>query len=115
MVRIDSKQFRSALERVLEFSRALLPQGGELEVEVGLREIDGQRYVELQVASSSATSLQVEEKDVFRPFLRVNNFQVGLGIALAHQILRRHHGKIFFQKENPHRGLFTILLRVLSG
>jgi len=115
MVRIDSKQFRSALERVLEFSRALLPQGGELEVEVGLREIDAQRYVELQMASSSATSLQVEEKDVFRPFLRVNNFQVGLGIALAHQILRRHHGKIFFQKENPHRGLFTILLRVLSG
>lgn len=115
LVRLDLTQFRSALERVMEFSRALLPQGGELEVEAGLQEIGGQQYVELKVASSSATSLDVEEKDVFRPFLRVNNHQVGLGIALAHQILVRHHGNIFFQKENPQRGLFTILLNVRSG
>lgn len=114
LVRLDLKQFRSALERVLEFSRALLPQGGELEVEAGLQEIDGQRYVELQIASSSAICLDVEEKDVFRPFLRVNNRQVGLSLTLAQQILRRHHGTIHFQKENPLRGLFTILLEVRS-
>ncbi|MBI2352210.1 MAG: hypothetical protein HYV00_12180 [Deltaproteobacteria bacterium] len=51
---------------------------------------------------------------MFRPFLRVNNHQVGLGITLAHQILRRHQGNILFQKENPQRGLFTILLKVRS-
>lgn len=112
MVRVDLRQFRNALERVLEFSRALVAQGGDVEVQAGIREIDGQSYVELQVASSSATSLAVEEKDVFRPFLRVNNYQVGLGIALAEQVLRRHQGKISFQKEKPNRGLFTILLRV---
>lgn len=114
LVRLDLKQFRSALERVIEFSRALLPEGGELEIEAGLQEIGGERYVELKVASSSATSLGVEEKDVFRPFLRVNDHQVGLGITLAHQILRRHQGNIFFQMENPQRGLFTILLKVRS-
>ena len=99
---------------MIEFSRALLPHGGELEVEAGLQVIDGQRYVELQVASSSATSLAVEEKDVFRPFLRINNRQIGLSLALTRQILSRHQGKISFQKENPRRGLFTILLRVSS-
>lgn len=112
MVRVDLRQFRNALGRVLEFSRALVCKGGEVEVQAGLREIDDQSYVELQVASSSATSLEVEEKDVFRPFLRVNNYQVGLGIALAEQVLRRHQGKISFQKEKPNRGLFTILLKV---
>jgi K+-sensing histidine kinase KdpD len=98
----------------MEFSRALLPKGGELEIEAGLQEIGGERYVVLKVASSSATSLEVEEKDAFRPFLRVNNHQVGLGITLAHQILRRHQGNILFRKENPQRGLFTILLKVRS-
>ncbi len=114
LVRLDRDQFRSALQRVIEFSRALLPHGGELEVEAGLQVIDGQRYVELQVASSSATSLAVEEKDVFRPFLRVNNRQIGLSLTLTRDILSRAQGKISFQKENPRRGLFTILLRVSS-
>lgn len=114
LVQLDLKQFRSALERVMEFSCALLPKGGELKIEAGLQEIGSERYVELKVASSSATFLEVEEKDVFRPFLRLNNHQVGLGITLAHQILRRHQGNILFQKKNPQRGLFTILLKVRS-
>lgn len=114
-VKLDLKQFRSALERIIEFSRALLREGGELEVKAGLQEIDGQRYVELQVISSSNTSLAVEEKDVFRPFLRVNNYQIGLSLALARQILHRHQGEIFFRKKSSQRGLFTILLKVCSG
>jgi nitrogen-specific signal transduction histidine kinase len=110
LLRLDLKQFRSALVRVMEFSRALLPRGGELQIEAGLREISDKRYVELKVTSSSTTSLEVEEKEVFQPFLCVNKYQVGLGIALARQILRSHGGKIFFRKENPKRGFFTILL-----
>ncbi len=109
-VRLDLRQFRAALERVIEFSRLLLVQGGELEVEARLREIRRQRYLELQVITTSANSLEVEEKDVFRPFLRVNGHQVGLGMTLTHQILRRHDGQILFQKETPRRGVFTILL-----
>jgi nitrogen-specific signal transduction histidine kinase len=114
-VRLDVKQFRSALERIIEFSRALLREGGELEVKAGLQVIDGQRYVELQVISSANTSLTVEEKDVFRPFLRVNDHHIGLSLALARQILHRHQGEIFFRKKNSQRGLFTILLKICSG
>jgi signal transduction histidine kinase len=110
LVQLDLQQFRPALERVIAFACALLPRGGELEIEAGLRKISGQRYVELKVASCSTTSLAVEEKDVFQPFLRVNNYQAGLSLALACQTLHRHSAKIFFHKESPKRGLFTILL-----
>jgi len=109
-VRLDSRQFRRALGQVVEFSRALLPQGGELDIEAGLHEVGRRRYVKIQLVSSSATSLDVEERDIFRPFLRVNGHQVGLSIVMAHQILRRQNGEIFFQKENPKRAVFTILL-----
>ena len=114
LVRLDLDQFRNVLTRVMQFSRALLPKGGTMEIRAGQRRIRGQRHVELKIASSSTTPLGVEEKDVFRPFLRVNGYQVGLSIELAQQILRRHNGKIFFQKQNPRRGQFTILLKVSS-
>ena len=114
LVRLDLEQFRIVINRVMQFSQALLPKGGTMEIRAGQRRIRGQRHVELKIASTSTTSLEVEEKDVFQPFLRVNGYQVGLSIELAQQILRRHNGKIFFQKQNPRRGQFTILLKVQS-
>lgn len=115
LVQLDERQFRKMLERVVEFARALLPQGGILKIKSGIKRIRGQRFVELKVASSSTTALGLEEEDVFRPFLRVNGYQVGLSIELAQQILRRHHGLISFQKQTPKKGQFTILLRALPN
>jgi signal transduction histidine kinase len=109
-VQLDWNEFRRALDQVIEFSRLLLPQGGELEIRTGLQELDGKQQIELQISCSSATSLTVEEGDVFRPFLKVNGSQTGLGIALAREILCRQNGDISFQKQNTKRGLFTISL-----
>lgn len=111
LVQLDERQFRKMLERVVEFARALLPQGGMLEIKSGIKRFRGRRFVELKVTSSSVTSLGLEEEDVFRPFLRINGYQVGLSIQLAQRILRRHHGLISFQKQTPKKGQFTILLR----
>ncbi|HWO43762.1 MAG TPA: PAS domain-containing protein [Candidatus Eisenbacteria bacterium] len=105
-------QFRSALRRVIEFSRALLPEGGELTVEAGLRRAESECFVELNVVNASPTQLQIEEKDVFRPFVKVNDCSVGLSMAVARQILRRHFGKIAFRKEQRNRGVFSIDIRV---
>ncbi len=109
-VSVDSRQFRNALERVLAFCQALLNQGGDLEIEVDLKEIEGARCVELRLTSSSLNSFEMDEKEVFHPFLRVNNYRAGLGMALASEILKRHHGRIYFEKVNAKRGVFTILL-----
>lgn len=110
VVSVDSRQFRNALERILAFCQALLSEGGDLEIEVDLKEIEGRRYVELRFTSSSLNSLEMDEKEVFHPFLRVHNYRAGLGMALANEILKRHHGKIYFQKVNAKRWVFTILL-----
>ena len=110
LVRLDWNKFRRVLGQVIEFSRLLLPQGGDLEIRTGIQELDGKRQVELQISCASATSLAVEEDDVFRPFLKVNGCQAGFGIALARQILCHQNGDISFQKQNPKRGLFTISL-----
>jgi PAS domain S-box-containing protein len=111
-VAVDARQLCNAIGRLLEFSRALLPRGGELEIEANLKMIDGKQFVKLDFVASSALPLEVEEKDAFEPFLRVNGHQVGLSILLADQILRRHNGKISFQKKNQNRALFTVMLEV---
>jgi nitrogen-specific signal transduction histidine kinase len=105
-------QFRNALRRVIEFSCALLPQGGELIIEAGLHRAGDERYVELSLVNASPIHLGVEEKDVFRPFLKVNDCSVGLSMAMARQVLRRHFGKIAFRKEHRNRGVFSILIKV---
>jgi PAS fold len=104
-------QFDRALRGVIDFSRALLPQGGELKIEAGMRRREGERYIELNIVSSSSTSLQVDERDVFRPFSKVNGHRLGLSMAVAQQILRRHYGEIVFRKEDSNRGVFSLLIR----
>jgi nitrogen-specific signal transduction histidine kinase len=105
-------QFRKALKRVIEFSYGLLPDGGDLQIEVGLKAIRKSRYVEVRVINVSPTSLDVEDKDVFRPYLIVNDYRVGLTMSLARQILRHNSGKIVFHKEQRNRGVFSILIKV---
>jgi K+-sensing histidine kinase KdpD len=105
-------QFGRALTDVIDFSRALLSKGGELNIEAGVCRQDGENYIELNIVSSSETSLQVEEGDVFRPFANVNGHRAGLSMAVAQQILKRHFGKIVFRKEQSNRGVFSLLIRV---
>jgi len=105
-------QFGKALSELIDFSRALLSKGGELNIEAGVCRRDGQDYIELNIVTCSQTSLQVEEGDVFRPFANVNGHRAGLSMAVAQQILKRHFGKIVFRKEQSNRGVFSLLIRV---
>jgi len=109
-LRLDWRQFRSTVERILMFCCALLPQQGGLEVEAGLREVGVQQYIELKVSGPCAPGAGVEGKDIFDPFLRVNGYQVGLSLVLARQMCLRHRGELSFYKDNRQRGLFTLLL-----
>ena len=113
-VRLDARQVRRAIQRVLDFSVALLPGGGKLNIKARRREIDGTQYVELQIISYPADSLEIDEKEVFQPFLQVGKYKAGLSLALARETLYRNRGQISFRKNNFQQALFSLLLEVCS-
>jgi signal transduction histidine kinase len=114
-VRLDARQVRRAIQRVLDFSVALLPKGGKLNIKARRREIDSTRYVELLIISYSADSLEIDEKEVFQPFLQVGKYKAGLSLALARETLYRNRGQISFRKNDSQQALFSLLLEVCMG
>ena len=111
LLRLDWQQFRLTLERVLDFAHALLPPEGQVEVEARVQGSTEQRTIELRVISTGSIPLEVQEQDIFRPFLHVNGHRVGLSLVLAKRTLNSHHGQISFHKETPQQCVLSILLK----
>lgn len=107
---VDAKQLRSALERIFDFCRALLDQGGDLKIETLVSKVAATEYLELILTATSVSSFEVDE-DISRPFVRVNNRALGLGMALVSDLLRRNQGSVRFFKETPRQGRLSILLK----
>ena len=86
--------------------------GGEIGIQVKLRKIDAQRYIELRVQITSATPFSIDDTQIWKPFVKVNGYPVGLSMVLVRQMLSRHNGKISFHKKNASQGILTVLLKV---
>ncbi|MGH7931513.1 MAG: ATP-binding protein, partial [Candidatus Binatia bacterium] len=108
------RQFRDALREVIQFSCALQPDGGEVKIEVGLIATDHGQEVEIRVDNASPSKPGMDEVDVFRPFLNINGRRIGLSMAVAREILRRHSGKIVFRREQRNRAVFSIRMKMPS-
>ena len=107
--RIEPAEFRKAFDKIFEFMRVLIPNGGQLKIDACLRELEGEGFLELTISSPSTTCIPVEADNVFRPFLKIRGQSVGLSMIMAQEILRRHGGKIVF--ETAPTAAIRILLR----
>lgn len=112
-LRMDWQQVGKTLERVVACACACVSaEGGEVEVEAGLREVEAQQYVEVQVSSRGVAPLGIEGSKIFAPFGRINGYPLGLSLVLARRMVERHQGQITFQKLSLAHVCFTISLRL---
>lgn len=110
MVLVDPDKFRSVLQRIIEFCKTLLQDGGELEIEgVALRQ-HGTQKLEVRFTIRSLEPFEFDGGDLFSPFLRVNGHKIGIGLALAKEILKHLHAHLFFEKTLPECATITITL-----
>jgi hypothetical protein len=111
-LQMDWRQVGKALERIAACAYALLPvEGGEVVIEAGLRKVGPQQHMDLKVRSCGAAPLVIEEGALFRPFTRVNGYQLGLSLVLAQRTVSRQQGQMFFQQIGPRQSCFTLLFR----
>lgn len=110
LLQIDLLDFLRALKHVTKLCQALLPPCGELEVEA-IREITAGRVALVLKIESAVPSGDFDDQQVFHPFFRIHGNHIGLGMAIAQQILRLMGGDILFRKESGQRVVVTVLLK----
>jgi signal transduction histidine kinase len=87
--------------------------GGDKRIELRIRDEAHSVLIELQDNGMGMT--EAEQKRVFQPFYRAGRqgdaaSGVGLGLAIAHYIVRRHHGTIAVRSTEGEGSTFTIRL-----
>jgi PAS fold len=115
MVQGDNEELHSAFERVFEFCGAMLKDGGNLEVETGPKELDGQVYAEVKLTTRSSAPIESGSETVFQSHLGAECNTSELGIDLAREILSRYRGQVSFRKQSSNRGQVTMLIKSSSN
>jgi two-component system sensor histidine kinase BaeS len=112
----DPMQLARAIGIVIDNALQHTPEGGRIEIRLGQESWTGGEYVTLLVRD---TGMGIDPGDlpyIFNRFYRADRVRdqgirgVGLGLAIAHEILSRHEGAITVESE-PNRGsAFTLWL-----
>src|SRR5579863_1390701 len=110
MVECDAAQIEQVLLALVMNALDAMPQGGNLWISTGVSREDGQARV---VVRDDGVGIPPEILPrIFDPFLSTKETGqgVGLGLAISHSILERHHGSIQVQSEVGRGSTFTITL-----
>ena len=111
-VYIDRKQMETALLQIFRNAVDAIEKEGEIFVRIWKRP----HFVCLEVANTGSHIPDEEIKTIFNPFYTTKrkNGGMGLGLAIAQQIIEEHEGQIevFSQKEPKELTSFTVLLPV---
>jgi GAF domain-containing protein len=111
-VHMISQAIASMLTNAMNYTRA----GGTIQVTSGLREIDGSRWVILEVKDTGLGIPENEKLRIFERFYRGSASKemaapgTGLGLAIAKEILEKHGGKLTFKSAVGRGSTFTMWL-----
>ena len=114
----DAQQLQQVFWNLCLNALQAMPDGGELRINVHVEtfegwELDAQTQVEVTVISVSDTGTGMDEETLhhlFHPFYTTKKHGSGLGLAVAHTIVKNHHGTIRV-KSLPHQGTtFEVIL-----
>jgi len=114
-VQCDPAQIEQVLLALIMNAIDAMPRGGNLWLRTRLREPSD--TVEIQVRDDGAGIPPEILPQIFEPFLttKESGHGVGLGLAISHGIIERHHGHIEVQSETNKGTTFTITLPLESA
>jgi GAF domain-containing protein len=113
-VHMISQAIASMLTNAMNYTRA----GGSIHVTSGLRDMDGEQWVILEVKDTGLGIPEDEQARIFERFYRGSASKemaapgTGLGLAIAQEILEKHQGKLTFKSAVGKGSTFTLWLPV---
>jgi two-component system, NtrC family, sensor kinase len=114
-VQCDPAQIEQVLLALIMNAIDAMPKGGNLWLRTGINSAhDG---VEIEVRDDGSGIAAEVLPHIFEPFetTKDEGKGVGLGLAISHSIIERHHGRIDVQSEVGKGTSFTLVLPVDSG
>jgi two-component system NtrC family sensor kinase len=110
---VDETQIRQVLLNLIRNAREAMLGGGQLGVGVrALRPPEPPEVLEISVSDSGAGMDDQTRERLFEPFFTTKRHGNGLGLAITHEIVEAHGGKIRCERQQPRGTRFVIELPV---
>jgi len=90
VLRLDQGQMQKLLQNLFLYAQQAMPNGGEYRVSTRL---EGEE-LELCIQDNGKGIPEEELGNIFDPFFSSKRRGTGLGLAVAHQILKAHHARV---------------------
>jgi len=108
----DPEQIKRCLINLLDNAVAVLPDGGNIEIEISLDQ--NKESVFLKVADDGPGISKENKLKLFEPYFSTKKTGTGLGLAIVSTIISDHSGYIRVQDNEPTGSIFIIELPLTS-
>jgi signal transduction histidine kinase len=118
-VELDSELFIIALKNILSNAVEAMPDGGTLQVAAEIRPTPkdnrkGRYQLELRFTDTGRGISRADLPDIYDPYFSTKDFGInkgsGLGLAVAHSIVKKHDGDIQIESETGRGTTVRIIL-----
>ena len=108
----DAEQIKRSLINLLDNAVAVLPNGGNIDVELSLNQEKDNVY--LKVYDDGPGISKENKLKLFEPYFSTKKTGTGLGLAIVSTIIADHNGYIRVQDNEPTGSIFIIELPLLK-
>jgi two-component system nitrogen regulation sensor histidine kinase NtrY len=108
----DAEQIKRSLINLLDNAVAVLPNGGNIGIELSLDQEKENAY--LKVYDNGPGISKENKLKLFEPYFSTKNTGTGLGLAIVSTIIADHNGYIRVQDNEPTGSVFIIELPLLK-
>jgi two-component system sensor histidine kinase AtoS len=91
LINADPEQIKQVLLNIIFNAMEAMPQGGTISIETRSEEA---RFLEISIRDEGCGISKEDLKHIFDPFYSKKESGAGLGLAITHQIIKNHSGKI---------------------
>ena len=113
----DPQLLEQVFLNILKNAIDAMPDGGRLDVAMGLRERRAERFLEVRISDTGVGIPAEQLPRIFDPFFTTKAVGrgTGLGLSVSYGIVRAHGGFIEVQSEVGTGSTFTVVLPIRAG